>query len=139
MLSNKEMLTLLTKTTEPSARLAGTKRNIHELFDDLTLTVETKKPKTSWLRHEDVFGIVTKHPSPPKPPLTSILDDDLSLELSSMSMTSSSSSSSPSSSPPQKNLPDLDDDALRHIGSFLTPKHRRALALTCHDAHRACA
>ena len=140
MLSNKEMLTLLTKTTEPSARLAGTKRNIHELFDDLTLTVETKKPKTSWLRHEDVFGVVTKHPSPPKPPLTSILDDDLSLELSSMSMTSSSSSSSPSSSPPQeKKLTDLDDDALRHIGSFLTPKHRRALALTCHDAHRACA
>ena len=83
MLSNEKMLTLLTKTTESSARLAGTKRNIHELFDDLTLTVETKKPKTSW--------------------------------------------------------PDLDDDALRHIGSFLTPKHRRALALTCHDAHRACA
>ena len=136
MLSNKEMLTLLTKTTEPSARLAGTKRNIHELFDDLTLTVETKKPKTSWLRHEDVFGVVTKHPSPPKPPLTSILDDDLSLELSSMSMTSSSSSSS---SPQEKKLTDLDDDALRHIGSFLTPKHRRALALTCHDAHRACA
>jgi len=137
MLSNKEMLTLLTKTTEPSARLAGTKRNIHELFDDLTLTVETKKPKTSWLRHEDVFGVVTKHPSPPKPPLTSILDDDLSLELSSMSMSSSSSSSS--SSPPPPPLLDLDDDALRHIGSFLTPKHRRALALTCHDAHRACA
>ena len=51
MLSNEKMLTLLTKTTESSARLAGTKRNIHELFDDLTLTVETKKPKTSWLRH----------------------------------------------------------------------------------------
>ena len=137
MLSNKEMLTLLTKTTESSARLAGTKRNIEELLDDLTLTVETKKPKTSWLRHEDVFGIVTKHPSPPKPPLTSILDDDLSLELSSMSM--SSSSSSPPPPPPQKKLPDLDDDALRLIGSFLAPKHRRALALTCHDAHRACA
>ena len=136
MLSNEKMLTLLTKTTEPSACLSGTKRNIVELFDDLTLTVETKKPKTSWLRHEDVFGVVTKHPSPPKPPLTSILDDDLSLELSSMSMSSSSSSSSP---PQEKKLPDLDDDALRHIGSFLTPKHRRALALTCHDAHRACA
>ena len=118
MLSNEKMLTLLTKTTEPSARLAGTKRNIYELFDDLTLTVETKKPKTSWLRHEDVFGVVTKHPSPPKPPLTSILDDDLSLELSSMSMSSSSSSSSSSPPPPQKKLLDLDDDALRHIGSF---------------------
>ena len=137
MLSNEKMLTLLTKTTESSARLAGTKRNIHELFDDLTLTVETKKPKTSWLRHEDVFGVVTKHPSPPKPPLTSILDDDLSLELSSMSMSSSSSSSPPPA--PQKKLPDLDDDALRLIASFLPPKNRRALALTCHDAHRACA
>jgi hypothetical protein len=137
MLSNEKMLTLLTKTTEPSARLAGTKRNIHELFDDLTLTVETKKPKTSWLRHEDVFGVVTKHPSPPKPPLTSILDDDLSLELSSMSMTSSSSSSS--SPPPQPPLLDLDDDVLRHIASFLDPDDRRKLALTSHDAHRVIA
>ena len=42
MLSDNKMLTLLTKTTEPSARLAGTKRPIDELFDDLTLTVETK-------------------------------------------------------------------------------------------------
>ena len=136
MLSNEKMLTLLTKTTESSARLAGTKRNIEELLDDLTLTVETKKPKTSWLRHEDVFGIVTKHPSPPKPPLTSILDDDLSLELSSMSMSSSSSSSSPPPAP-QKKLPDLDDDALRLIGSFLAdPNDRRNLALTSHDAYR---
>ncbi len=39
MLSNEKMLTLLTKTTESSARLAGTKRNIHELFDDLTLAL----------------------------------------------------------------------------------------------------
>ena len=42
MLSNEKMLTLLTKTTESSARLAGTKRNIYELFDDLTLTVQNK-------------------------------------------------------------------------------------------------
>ena len=129
MLSNEKMLTLLTKTTEPSARLAGTKRNIHELFDDLTLTAKTKKPKTkSEDEAEEEAPISAKA-------LLSILD--LSLELSSMSMSSSSSSSS--SSPPQKKLPDLDDDALRHIGSFLAPKHRRALALTCHDAHRACA
>ena len=127
MLSNKKMLT---NTTASPSRVAGTKRSIHELFDDLTLTVKTKKPKTNAEEEAPISA---------EAPLPSILDDDLSLELSSMSMSSSSSSSSPSSSPPQKKLPDLDDDALRHIGSFLTPKHRRALALTCHDAHRACA
>ena len=114
MLANKNMLA---NTTASPARVAGTKRNIDELCDDFT-RVKIKKTIT-------------------KTKLKKKRLDDLSLELSSMSMSSSSSSSS--SPPPQKKLPDLDYDALRHIGSFLPPKSRRALALTCHDAHRACA
>ena len=125
MLSNNKMLTLLTKTTEPSARVAGTKRNIHELFDDLTLTAKTEKPKTkSEDEAEEEAPISAKA-------LLSILD--LSLELSSMSMSLSSSSSS--SSPPQKKLLDLCDDELSLIHSLLKPDDCRALALTCHDAH----
>ena len=113
MLANKNMLA---NTTASPARVAGTKRYIDELCDDFT-RVKIKKTIT-------------------KTKLKKKRLDDLSLQLSSMSMSSSSSSSSP---PQEKKLTDLDDDALRHIGSFLTPKHRRALALTCHDAHRACA
>ena len=119
----------ITKTTASPARVAGKKRNIDELIADFT-GLKIKKAKTkSEDEAEEEAPISTEA-------LPSILDDDLSLELSSMSMSSSSSSSSP---PQEKKLTDLDDDALRHIGSFLTPKHRRALALTCHDAHRACA
>ena len=126
MLSNKKMITykkMITKTT----RVAGTKRNIDELCDAFT-GVKIKKAKTKPKKKRLDVRLL--------PALPSVPDDDLSLELSSMSMSSSSSSSSP---PQEKKLTDLDDDALRHIGSFLTPKHRRALALTCHDAHRACA
>ena len=116
MLANKNMLA---NTTASPARVAGTKRNIDELCDDFT-RVKIKKTIT-------------------KTKLKKKRLDDLSLELSSMSMSSSSSSSSSPPPPAQKKLPDLDDDALRLIASFLPPKNRRALALTCHDAHRACA
>ena len=114
MLYNKKMIT---KTTASPARVAGTKRNIDELCDDFT-RVKIKKTIT-------------------KTKLKKKRLDDLSLELSSMSMALSSSSSSASSPPPQKKLLDLNDDELRLIGSFLAdPDDRRNLALTCHDFAR---
>ena len=125
MLYNKKMIT---KTTASPARVAGTKRNIDELSADFT-GLKIKKAKTKSEDEAEEEAPISAEALP------SILDDDLSLELSSMSMSSSSSSSPPQ----EKKLTDLDDDALRLIGSFLAPKHRRALALTCHDAHRACA
>lgn len=114
MLANKNMLA---NTTASPARVAGTKRSIHELCDDFT-RVKIKKT-------------ITKT----KTKLKKKRLDDLSLELSSMSMSSSSSSSS--SPPPPKLLDLVGDDELRLIGSFLAePNDRRNLALTSHDAYR---
>ena len=128
MLSNKKMMTdkkMITKTSSP-ARVAGTKRNIDELCDAFT-GVKIKKAKTKPKKKRLDVRLL--------PALPSVPDDDLSLELSSMSMSSSSSSSS-SPPPPQKTLLDLPDDNLRLIASFLHSDDRCTLALTCHDFAR---
>ena len=123
MLSNKKMIT---KTTSSPPLFAGTKRHIDELADAFA-GVKIKKAKTKPKKKRLDVRLL--------PALPSILDDDLSLELSSMSMSSSSSSSS--SPPPPKLLDLVGDDELRLIGSFLAdPNDRRNLALTSHDAYR---